>query len=165
MLGIGIYFNIAWMQAVAGAYLAFLWVPFTVEKIVTTIIAIFLLKLFFPKDEYTLGILMDLLEKVKGKLSKKLIRKEKSMQNEKIELTRAEIDALDKHSKKVRSETVREIFSAVEELIEMNKQLEHSRGEISQSFVGEQMHSYAERLCVTLLVDLQRIREKYDEQR
>ena len=160
MLGIGIYFNIAWMQAVAGAYLAILWVPFTVEKIVTTIIAIFLLKLFFPKDEYTLGILMDLLEKVKTKLK----RKETVMQNEKIELTRAEITALDKHSKKVRSETVGEIFTAVEELIEINKQLEHSRGEISQSYVGEQMHSYAERLCVTLLVDLQKIREKYDEQ-
>lgn len=83
---------------------------------------------------------------------------------EKIELTRAEIDALSSHNEKVRREMLRTVFDAVEELLESNKKLEHSRAEMSQSYVGDQMHQYAERLCVTLLVDLQRIREKYEEE-
>ena len=71
MLGAGIVFDITWMRAVAGAYLAFLWFPFTVEKVVTAVIAIFLLKLLFPKDEKTLGILIGLLNKVKAKIKRK----------------------------------------------------------------------------------------------
>ena len=82
---------------------------------------------------------------------------------EQIELTRAEIDALNKHNEKVRREMLRTVFDAVEELLEANKRLEHSRAEMSQSYAGEQKHQYAEGLCVTLLVDLQRIREKYEE--
>ncbi|MBR2342802.1 MAG: hypothetical protein IKA64_00950 [Clostridia bacterium] len=56
-LGIGIALDIPWLSAVAGAYLGFLWFPFTPEKILTVLIAIFLLRLFFPRDEHTLGIL------------------------------------------------------------------------------------------------------------
>ena len=67
LMGIGIVWDIAWMQAVAGAYLAFLWFPFTPEKIVTVIIAIFLLRWLFPKDEKTLGILRNMMQKLKEK--------------------------------------------------------------------------------------------------
>ena len=84
---------------------------------------------------------------------------------EKIELTRAEIDALSSHNEKVRREMLRTVFDAVEELLESNKKLEHSRAEMSQSYVGDQMHQYAERLCVTLLADLSILREKYEETR
>lgn len=83
----------------------------------------------------------------------------------KIELTRAEIDALNKYDQKRRLEAIKATFDVVEELLEANKKLEHSRAEMSQSYVGDQMHKYAERLCVTLLLDLQRIREKYEETR
>ena len=86
---------------------------------------------------------------------------------EKIELTRAEMDALNKHNEKVRRESIKTVFDAVEELLEANKKLEHSRAEMSQSYIGDQMHQYAERLCVTLLVDLKRIersmRRKMDD--
>ena len=85
------------------------------------------------------------------------------VQSDSIEITRAEIDALNKHNEKVRREMLQTVFDAVEELLESNKELEHSRAEMSQSYVGDQMHQYAERLCVTLLLDLQRIREKYEE--
>lgn len=68
MLGLGMLFKIGWMEAVAGAYLAFLWLPFTAEKIVTTAIAIWLLRVLFPNDEKTLGILKELLDKIKVKL-------------------------------------------------------------------------------------------------
>ena len=47
MLAMGTYFDINWMQVVAGLYLGFLWAPFTPEKIVTVAIAIALLKFFF----------------------------------------------------------------------------------------------------------------------
>ena len=71
MLALGIWFHITWMQGVAGAYLAFLWLPFTAEKIVTVAITIVLLRVFFPKDEKTLGLLRDILAKLKQKLKKK----------------------------------------------------------------------------------------------
>ena len=67
MLGLGILWDIGWMQAVAGAYLAFLWFPFTPEKIVTVLIAILLLRLLFPKDEKTLEVLKGMFKRVKKK--------------------------------------------------------------------------------------------------
>ena len=83
---------------------------------------------------------------------------------EKIELTRAEIDALDKYAEKVRQQTVREVFGAVEELLEKNKRLEHNRAEISRGNDGEQRHQYAECLCAILLIDLQAIEDKFTEE-
>ena len=78
LLGIGMVWDIAWMQAVAGAYMAFLWFPFTPEKVVTLIIAIFLLRWLFPKDEKTLGILRNMMQKLKEKNAKrKQARKKK----------------------------------------------------------------------------------------
>ena len=74
MLGLGILFDIAWMQAVASAYLAFLWIPVTPEKILTVLIAIFFLKRFFPKDEKTLAYLVSLREGIKRRVR---ARKEK----------------------------------------------------------------------------------------
>ena len=71
MLGVGTYFEIGWMIAVAGAYLTFLWLPISPEKIVTVAIAIVLLRFLFPNDQNTLAVLIDmkkkLQEKVKGK--------------------------------------------------------------------------------------------------
>ncbi len=54
MLSIGTALKINWMIAVSGAYMAALWIPFTPEKIITVIIAIALLRLFFPNDQKTL---------------------------------------------------------------------------------------------------------------
>lgn len=74
-LGLGIYYNIGWLQAVASAYLTFLWFPFTPEKILTVMIAIFFLKCFFPKDEKTLGILKDMFQRIKAKHNERKKRK------------------------------------------------------------------------------------------
>ena len=71
MLVIGLYFNIAWMTAVAGAYLTFLWLPISPEKIVTVSIAIVLLKFLFPKDEKTLGVLREMYTSIKQKIKGK----------------------------------------------------------------------------------------------
>ena len=35
MFGLGMFFDIGWMKAVSGAYMAALWLPFTPEKIIT----------------------------------------------------------------------------------------------------------------------------------
>lgn len=70
-LGIGTWFHINWLVAVATAYLAALWFPFTPEKIVTFAIALWLLKLLFPNDKKTLGVLKELKEKALKKIKKK----------------------------------------------------------------------------------------------
>jgi len=67
MLALGTWLGIPWMMAVGGGYLALLWIPFTPEKIITVAIALVLLKLLFPNDEKTLGLLHELYEKAKGK--------------------------------------------------------------------------------------------------
>ena len=77
LMGIGTFLGIGWMIAVSGAYLAFLWFPFTPEKIITAVISIFLLKRLFPKDEKTLAVLIKFREKViKSHRERKKKRKE-----------------------------------------------------------------------------------------
>ena len=73
----GAYFGITWMVAVGATYMGLLWFPFTPEKIVTVIIAIFLLKLLFPKDERTLAVLRKEYATSKQFFSKKFKKKEK----------------------------------------------------------------------------------------
>ncbi|MCQ2454661.1 MAG: hypothetical protein MJ090_00735 [Clostridia bacterium] len=70
-MGLGTYYKINWLVAVSGAYLSFLWFPFTPEKIVTIIIAIWLLKAVFPNDKKTLAVLVKLKQKCKEKKEKK----------------------------------------------------------------------------------------------
>ena len=67
MLGVGTFLGIEWMIAVGGGYLAFLWFPFSPEKIATVLIAMGLLRLIFPKDEKTLGVLRAIYKKYKSK--------------------------------------------------------------------------------------------------
>lgn len=85
MLGVGTYYNIGWMIAVAGAYLTFLWLPISPEKIVTVAIAMALLRWFFPKDEKTLGVLKEMHEKMheKRKEIKEQRRRKKQARKEK----------------------------------------------------------------------------------
>ncbi len=68
---IGTYCEIGWMIAVSGAYLTFLWLPISPEKIVTVAIAILLLRLLFPNDEKTLGILKEMSRKAKEAIKRK----------------------------------------------------------------------------------------------
>ncbi len=75
LLGIGSYYKIAWMTAVAGAYLAFLWLPISPEKIVTFAIALALLRLLFPRDTQTLAVLKKLLQKAKSAIKNKKDKK------------------------------------------------------------------------------------------
>lgn len=65
---LGSMLGINWMIVVGTAYLGLLWIPFTPEKIITVVIAIFLLKLLFPNDKNTLALLEKELKAVKNKL-------------------------------------------------------------------------------------------------
>ena len=83
LLGIGTYWKIEWMIAVASAYLAFLWFPVSPEKIATVAIAIALLKFLFPNDKKTLAVLKDMYAKAKSVIKrKKEIRKKKREEKE-----------------------------------------------------------------------------------
>lgn len=75
LFGLGTYFEIGWMIAVAGAYLAFLWFPFSPEKIVTVLIAIFLLKRLFPRDQKTLAVLLKMKAKIKSAITNRKNKK------------------------------------------------------------------------------------------
>lgn len=81
----GTYFKIEWMSAVAGAYLTFLWLPISPEKVITFAIAIVLLRRLFPNDQKTLAVLRKLHEKAKMVVKRKkrnnifgLFKKEKT---------------------------------------------------------------------------------------
>ena len=74
-IGVGSYYDIEWMFYVGTTYLAFLWLPITPEKIITIPMAIGFLKLIFPRDKYTLGVLVDMYQKAKDALKAQKRRK------------------------------------------------------------------------------------------
>ena len=66
LTALGAWLGIGWMTAVGGAYLTFLWLPISPEKLATAAIAIFLLRRLFPNDKKTLGVLYALYENAKS---------------------------------------------------------------------------------------------------
>lgn len=82
LLGLWHHLNIHWMVAVAGTYIAFLWLPVSPEKIVIFAIAIGLLRLFFPSDQKTLAVLKKLYGSAKDLIRKKKEHRAKKQQDE-----------------------------------------------------------------------------------
>ena len=78
---VGMFFNIGWLIAVSSAYLAFLWLPISPEKLVTVAIAMFLLRWLFPNDERTLGVLKEMYALLREKVLSRKKRKEKNKKN------------------------------------------------------------------------------------
>lgn len=77
---LGLWFGIEWLFGIGAAYLTALWIPFTPEKIITVIIAIFLLKKLFPNDKKTLERLHKMKEGIKAAAKKyKARRQEKKL--------------------------------------------------------------------------------------
>ena len=79
----GTFYDIEWMFYVGTTYLAFLWLPITPEKIITIPLAIAFLKMFFPKDQQTLAVLMQMYQKAKDAIKGK--KKTKDAKNGSIE--------------------------------------------------------------------------------
>ena len=71
LLAIGTYFNITWMQIVAGGDVTFLWLPISPEKIATAALALVLLRFLFPNDQKTLAVLKDVYNRAKCKIKKR----------------------------------------------------------------------------------------------
>jgi hypothetical protein len=80
LLVLGTWLGIGWMIALASAYLTFLWLPISPEKIVTVAIAMALLRFLFPNDQKTLGVLKDMYAKLKEAVRLKKEEKEKMCQ-------------------------------------------------------------------------------------
>lgn len=72
---VGAWCNVSWMLIVGTAYMGFLWVPCTPEKIVTIFIALFLMKAIFPKDQNTIGTLKAEIESIKTTLKNKMSKR------------------------------------------------------------------------------------------
>ncbi len=75
MFAFGTYFEIGWMIAVSSAYLAFLWLPVSPEKLLTFTIAIALLRFLFPEDEKTLAVLRNMYQKTKDTIKRRKDKK------------------------------------------------------------------------------------------
>ena len=71
LFALGTALNITWMTALAGGYLAFLWLPVSPEKLATLTIALVLLRWWFPNDTRTLAVLKQWYENVKAAIRKK----------------------------------------------------------------------------------------------
>jgi len=80
LFALGTFFKINWMTVVAGAYMAFLWIPFTPEKVVTFAIAIALLRWLFPNDQRTLAVLKRWRENVVNAVRKKRAERKENKQ-------------------------------------------------------------------------------------
>ncbi len=78
---LGSVFDITWMTVAGTAYMSLLWVPFTPEKLLTVAIAIFLMRLIFPRDKKTIGVLKEEFRKLKESyVSARDRRRERRMQ-------------------------------------------------------------------------------------
>lgn len=78
---LGTWLQIGWMIAVSSAYLAFLWLPISPEKIVTVAIAMWLMKVLFPSDEKTLGVLKTMYAKLKTAVAVKKAQRQEGKNN------------------------------------------------------------------------------------
>jgi hypothetical protein len=83
---------------------------------------------------------------------------------EKIKLTRAEIDALNKYGEKVKRETIEAIFTDVEELLQLRYRFEDQRGGICEDEYDRCRHFYGRNVCESLIIDLQKVKRKYMEE-
>ena len=67
-LALGTRFKINWLSTISGSYQAFLWMPWTPEKLITIPIAIWIHKILFKKDFNNINKLVKLYEKEKRKV-------------------------------------------------------------------------------------------------
>lgn len=68
LFAVGTLLEIPWLVTVSGAYLTFLWLPVSPEKLVTLALAMLFLKIFFPNDKKTLGRLKELHRVIMSKI-------------------------------------------------------------------------------------------------
>lgn len=67
---LGTWLDIRWMFIVGSTYLAFLWMPFTIEKVITIPLAIFFQTKLFPHDKKLAKQLQEMSAELKGELAR-----------------------------------------------------------------------------------------------
>lgn len=82
LLALGTWLQCGWMIAVAGTYLTFLWLPISPEKIVTVAIAMWLMRVLFPNDQKTLGVLKSSYAKLKAAVAVKKAQRQEEKNDE-----------------------------------------------------------------------------------
>lgn len=87
LFAVGTWLGIGWMIAVSSAYMAFLWLPVSPEKIVTVAISMALLRFLFPNDKKTLGVLKNMYAKLKETLRMKKEQKRNERQQKDADAT------------------------------------------------------------------------------
>ena len=87
LFAVGTWLGIGWMIAVSSAYMAFLWLPISPEKIVTVAISMALLRFLFPNDKKTLGVLKNMYAKLKETLRMKKEQKRNERQQKDADAT------------------------------------------------------------------------------
>lgn len=85
------------------------------------------------------------------------------VQNE-ITLTRAEIDALNKHNEKVKGETINKVFDEVEELLRTRYRIENSWASMCEDADYRGKFLYGRNVCESLIFDLKKLKARYEDE-
>ena len=85
LLIVGMSLEIAWMSSVALAYITFLWLPITPEKIITVSIALFFVRVLFKEHN----------EELRKSIYEASDMKDKKKDNQEIESSEQEENELD----------------------------------------------------------------------
>lgn len=84
-IALGSALHISWMFVVGSSWAFVLWMPVSPEKIVTLLIAIFLLRVLFPRDEKTLRVLREEQDALRRKLHALKARNRKKRRAKRLE--------------------------------------------------------------------------------
>ena len=83
---------------------------------------------------------------------------------EKVELTRAEIDALNEYAKKVRKETIEAVLADVKAAIIKRHGFEDQKGGLSEDEYDRCRHLYGRNVCEGVLLDVMKIERRYSDE-
>ena len=83
---------------------------------------------------------------------------------EKVELTRAEIDALNEYAKKVRKETIEAVIGDVKTAILKRYVFEDQKGGLSADEYDRCRHLYGRNVCEGLLIEVEKIKGRYSDE-
>lgn len=83
---------------------------------------------------------------------------------EKVELTRAEIDALKKHNDKIRREAIKAVLDDVKAAIHKRHVFEDQKGSLSADEYDRCRHLYGRNVCEGLLLEVMKIERRYSDE-
>lgn len=82
----------------------------------------------------------------------------------KVELTRVEIDALNKHNDKIRREAIKAVLGDVKAAIRKRHAFEDQKGGLSADEYDRCRHLYGRNVCEGLLIEVEKIERRLDRE-